>query len=529
MGGKGMNTQDSKGGSNTTNPMPEEGEEQQHPGTKLGTKQAQSSATTTRPTSPPPLSNCRSGDSEGKLIHIRNQKAYKAHAQLRRPLPRTPGTRRRTGATTKSPHYHEKQEPTRGGGNQEQGENPGPPNPIRRARSQASALLASISSETQAAAEYAPNAEDLGHQHRADYAAEALELITQAMGLANDVGVPGVVDYLAAAGARLSQLHVSRARGTDRGGKALPTPNAFEIAALTVGIMVCCTGIVATTCNSGEQGWQTQFAATSSGPTHIRMFYSRLALSNSRGAGLSLPESRRKMVEVPQGWEGGRQCCARLPFGVRSGGRLVGVSVVQVSTVGRTRPTAELMLAACAVIYCCHVRPLLPSGSEPSADGGVELPFQIGGPQTCTLYHIIPSHWQFRTSRCKLFKQDWGEIADPLGPSQVSSLHWAHIDPRPTLTRNPSFFSIHLLEASNGKNSRGLEGPNSRSHKSLTSPGETKHPCPSPLFHVEPARKPGTECCVCHLVAALPSVFVVCLLRPWDTMAIQSFRGIFPL
>ncbi|CAE7213435.1 Potassium voltage-gated channel subfamily B member 2 [Symbiodinium microadriaticum] len=236
--------QDSKGGSNTTNPMPEEGEEQQHPGTKLGTKQAQSSATTTRPTSPPPLSNCRSGDSEGKLIHIRNQKAYKAHAQLRRPLPRTPGTRRRTGATTKSPHYHEKQEPTRGGGNQEQGENPGPPNPIRRARSQASALLASISSETQAAAEYAPNAEDLGHQHRADYAAEALELITQAMGLANDVGVPGVVDYLAAAGARLSQLHVSRARGTDRGGKALPTPNAFEIAALTVGIMVCCTGIV---------------------------------------------------------------------------------------------------------------------------------------------------------------------------------------------------------------------------------------------------------------------------------------------
>ena len=136
---------------------------------------------------------------------------------------------------------------------------------------------------------------------------------------------------------------------------------------------------------------------------------------------------------------------------------------------------------------------------------------------------------QFRTSGCKLFKQDCGEIADPLGPSQVSSLHWAHIGPRPTLTRNPSFFSIHVLEASNGKNSRGLEGPNSRSHKSLTSPGETKHPCPSPLFHVEPARKPGTECCLCHLVAALPSVFVVCLLRPWDTMAIQSFRGVFPL
>ena len=57
------------------------------------------------------------------------------------------------------------------------------------------------------------------------------------MGLANDVGVPGVVDYLAAAATRLSQLHVPRTRGTERGGRPLPTPNAFEIAALTVGVM----------------------------------------------------------------------------------------------------------------------------------------------------------------------------------------------------------------------------------------------------------------------------------------------------
>ena len=54
------------------------------------------------------------------------------------------------------------------------------------------------------------------------------------MGLANDVGVPGVVDYLAAAATRLSQLHVPRTR---KGGRPLPTPNAFEIAALTVGVM----------------------------------------------------------------------------------------------------------------------------------------------------------------------------------------------------------------------------------------------------------------------------------------------------
>ena len=55
--------------------------------------------------------------------------------------------------------------------------------------------------------------------------------------LANDVGVPGVVDYLSAAATRLSQLHVARKPGTNRGGRPLPTPNAFEIAALTVGIM----------------------------------------------------------------------------------------------------------------------------------------------------------------------------------------------------------------------------------------------------------------------------------------------------
>ncbi|CAE7220954.1 unnamed protein product [Symbiodinium necroappetens] len=111
------------------------------------------------------------------------------------------------------------------------------PSPIRRARSQASQLLASITSETQAAAEYAPNAEELGRQRRADAAAEALDLITEAMGMANDVGMPGVVDYLSAAATRLSQLHLIRRPGTNRGGRPLPTPNAFEIAALTVGVM----------------------------------------------------------------------------------------------------------------------------------------------------------------------------------------------------------------------------------------------------------------------------------------------------
>ncbi|CAE7550172.1 unnamed protein product [Symbiodinium microadriaticum] len=72
-----------------------------------------------------------------------------------------------------------------------------------------------------AAAEYAPNAEERGRQQRANYAAEAMELITEAMGLANDVGMPGVVDYLAAAATR---------------GTPLPTPNAFEITALTLGV-----------------------------------------------------------------------------------------------------------------------------------------------------------------------------------------------------------------------------------------------------------------------------------------------------
>ena len=90
------------------------------------------------------------------------------------------------------------------------------PSPVRRARSQASELLASINSETQAAAEYAPNAEERGRQQRANYAAEAMELITEAMGLANDVGMPGVVDYLAAAATRLSQLHTIRTREGDK-------------------------------------------------------------------------------------------------------------------------------------------------------------------------------------------------------------------------------------------------------------------------------------------------------------------------
>ena len=57
------------------------------------------------------------------------------------------------------------------------------------------------------------------------------------MRLADNVGVPGVVDYLAAAATRLSQLHVTWVKGTNWGGRPLPTPNAFEIAALTVGVM----------------------------------------------------------------------------------------------------------------------------------------------------------------------------------------------------------------------------------------------------------------------------------------------------
>ena len=117
------------------------------------------------------------------------------------------------------------------------GEEQQTPSPIHRARSQASQLMASIASETQAAAEYAPNEEELGGRQREAAAAEALDLITEAMGVANDVGMPGVVDYLSAAATRLSQVHLVRRPGTNRGGRPLPTPNAFEIAALTVGIM----------------------------------------------------------------------------------------------------------------------------------------------------------------------------------------------------------------------------------------------------------------------------------------------------
>ncbi|CAE7573834.1 ABCB1 [Symbiodinium necroappetens] len=123
-----------------------------------------------------------------------------------------------------------------------QGGPPTPPatdttNTKEKQKSQASQLMASIASETQAAAEYAPNAEELGGQKREAAAAEALDLITEAMGVANDVGMPGVVDYLSAAATRLSQVHLVRRPGTNRGGRPLPTPNAFEIAALTVGIM----------------------------------------------------------------------------------------------------------------------------------------------------------------------------------------------------------------------------------------------------------------------------------------------------
>ncbi|CAE7709541.1 unnamed protein product, partial [Symbiodinium necroappetens] len=127
--------------------------------------------------------------------------------------------------------------PTRRGTNLTERGDPPTPSPVRRARSQASQLLESIESETQAAAEYVLNAEERGRQQRANYATEAMELITEAMGLANDVGMPGVVDYLAAAATRLSQLHTIRTKGTNRRGTPLPTPNAFEIAALTVGVM----------------------------------------------------------------------------------------------------------------------------------------------------------------------------------------------------------------------------------------------------------------------------------------------------
>ena len=127
--------------------------------------------------------------------------------------------------------------PTRGRSNQTEPGGMPTPSPVRRARSQASQLLDAIESETQATADYALNAEERGSQQRANYAAEAMDLITEAMGLADDVGIPGVVDYLAATATRLSQLHTKRTRGTNRRGKPLPTPNAFEIAALTVGIM----------------------------------------------------------------------------------------------------------------------------------------------------------------------------------------------------------------------------------------------------------------------------------------------------
>ena len=65
--------------------------------------------------------------------------------------------------------------PTRRGTNQTERRDPPTPNPVRRARSQASQLLESIESETQAAAEYVLNAEERGRQQRANYAAEAME------------------------------------------------------------------------------------------------------------------------------------------------------------------------------------------------------------------------------------------------------------------------------------------------------------------------------------------------------------------
>ena len=114
--------------------------------------------------------------------------------------------------------------PSRGGGNRTgptMGRAQQTPSPIHRARSQASQLMASIASETQAAAEYAPNAEELGGQQREAAAAEALDLITEAMGMANDVGMPGVVDYLSAAATGFGDR--GRIGGDDRYLRPMPS------------------------------------------------------------------------------------------------------------------------------------------------------------------------------------------------------------------------------------------------------------------------------------------------------------------
>ena len=62
----------------------------------------------------------------------------------------------------------------------------------------------------------------MGERRRANDAAEADELvIVQAMSLASEVGLPGVVDHLAAAETRLAQLRTTPHRGTDLGGRPL--------------------------------------------------------------------------------------------------------------------------------------------------------------------------------------------------------------------------------------------------------------------------------------------------------------------
>ena len=131
--------------------------------------------------------------------------------------PATPGTPRRSRSPSRRGENHTAT--TTGGGQQT-------PSPVHRARSQASQLMASITSETQAAAEYAPNAEGLGGKTRG----------RSGRGAGPYHGSNGDGQRRGDAGGR--RLSLSRSHQTIAArGRPLPTPNAFEIAALTVGIM----------------------------------------------------------------------------------------------------------------------------------------------------------------------------------------------------------------------------------------------------------------------------------------------------
>ncbi|CAE7893206.1 unnamed protein product [Symbiodinium sp. KB8] len=196
-------------------PMPEEGEGRRHPETQLGIQRAQTSTTTTCPTSPHPLSKCRSGDNEDRLNPTHTQKIRRGYARLPRLRPRMRGDKMKNDNT-----YLAAPPPTIRGGRHEQRGHPGTPSSIRRARSQASALLASISSETQAAAEYAPNAEDLGHQERADYAAEALTLITGSDGASERCGGAGSRRLPRRRGHEAIAASRSPDKGDRKGGRA---------------------------------------------------------------------------------------------------------------------------------------------------------------------------------------------------------------------------------------------------------------------------------------------------------------------